>query len=436
MNIMVVGTGYVGLTSGSSFAELGHNVVCVDIDERKINQLRQGIMPFYEPGLQDIVVRNVKERRLFFTTSLSEAIKSASVIFIAVGTPSLPNGSVDLSYVEQVAIQIGKNLIDYKIIVNKSTVPVGTADLVERIIKENMTDKKVSFDMASVPEFLREGSAVKDIFNGDRIVIGANNLEVADILMKLHEKLNIPIQITDIRSAELIKYAANSFLAMKISFINEIANIADGVGADVIEVAKGIGSDKRIGNQFLNAGIGFGGACFPKDVKGLIEIAQKSGRTLPLLEEVIRINDNQYRSVINKLLSVYPDLTGKVITILGLAFKPNTDDMRDAVSISLVRSLFEVDPSLKINVYDPIALEAAKQVIKGNVEYCNSIEEAISNSDAILIVTEWDEIVEFDYKKNINLLNNPVIIDGRNCLDLSGGRIDGFIYRSIGRKPI
>lgn len=433
MNIVVVGTGYVGLTSGASFAELGNNIVCVDVNKDKIDNLNQGIIPIYEPGLKELIKRNVDNGRLSFTTNLPQALEKSEVVLIAVGTPSLSDGSVDMTYIKQVAKEIGRHINKSIVIVNKSTVPVGTADLVENIVLEHLSDRSISVEVASVPEFLKEGSAIHDIFHGDRIIIGAPSKRVTNMLIKLHEPFNIPIQITDVRSAELIKYAANSFLAMKISFINEIANIADQVGADVTEVAKGIGSDSRIGEKFLKAGIGFGGACFPKDTRGLIKMAEKAGHSFKLLEEVIRINDKQYEVVLKKLEGVYPDLNGKTIAILGLAFKPNTDDIRDAPSLSIIHALKTKYPNLTIKAYDPIVKNIDINIVKHVVDYCNSIEDAIEAADAAIIVTEWDEIVDFNVANYSEYMNSAVIIDGRNCLDISRLLDHEIDFYAIGR---
>ncbi|MEX2104011.1 MAG: UDP-glucose/GDP-mannose dehydrogenase family protein [Bacilli bacterium] len=434
MKIAIVGTGYVGLTSGVCFSELGNEVVCVDVNAEKINQLNCGIMPIYEPGIKELVIKNKENKRLRFTTNLKEAVNRSEIIIIAVGTPSLLDGNVDLSYIFAVANEIGSYINNYKVIVNKSTVPVGTADDVKRIIFNNLVDKKIDFDVASVPEFLKEGSAIKDFFQTERVIIGTESNKARDLLVKLHKPLNSSIQTTDIRSAELIKYAANSFLAMKISFINEIANLAELVGADIKEVARGIGSDSRIGNKFLNAGIGFGGACFPKDTKGLVKIAEQVGLEFSLLQEVIHINERQYNVILDKLKLVIPDLKGKKLAILGLSFKPNTDDMRDAPSISIIRELMIMEPSLTIRAYDPIAIESAKTAIKDNVQYFYTIEGALQDADACIILTEWEQITSFSLDRYKQLLTSPIIIDGRNCFDSEDMDKAGINYLSIGRQ--
>ncbi len=430
MKITMIGTGYVGLTSGVCYAEKGHVVTCVDVDEEKINQLNSGQCPIYEPGLKELINKNVPKGNLYFTSDIESAVKEADIIMIAVGTPALPDGSVNMAYVDEVAQQIGRAINNYKVVVNKSTVPVGSAERVYEIVKR-FSD--IPFDVASVPEFLKEGSAVKDVLSGERIVIGADTSKARDILIKVHEPFEIPIQVTDTRSAELIKYAANSFLAMKISFINEIANLAEKVGADVLEVAKGIGSDSRIGNKFLNAGIGFGGACFPKDTLGLINIADQVGHNFAIMKEVVSVNQKQYLRVIEKLQSVYPDLSGKTISILGLSFKPNTNDLREAPSIKIICDLIKLaNGNIEIKAYDPISMDEAKGELPDSVKYCSSVETVVEGSDAAVIITEWKEIVEQDWLKLSKLMKAAVIIDGRNCLDLN--EEDNVLYVGIGRK--
>ncbi|GIP60268.1 UDP-glucose dehydrogenase family protein [Paenibacillus woosongensis] len=430
MRIAMIGTGYVGLTTGVCYSEMGHSVICADIDEEKIRQLQQNHCPIYEPGLKELIIKNSSKGNLSFTTDIEAAVNFSDIIMIAVGTPSLPDGSVDMSFIDEVAHKIGQSIKDYKVIVNKSTVPVGSADRVRKIVQSYI---KTPFDVASVPEFLREGSAVKDVLNGERIVIGIDSEKAKDILIKVHEPFQIPIQVTDIRSAELIKYAANSFLAMKISFINEIANLAEKVGADVLEVAKGIGSDSRIGERFLNAGIGFGGACFPKDTLGIINIAEQVGHDFKIMKEVINVNRKQYMRIIEHLNAVYPNLYGKTVSILGLSFKPNTNDLREAPSIKIINDLVKnTNGNIRIRVYDPISMDEARGVLPEIVKYCYSVEEAIVDSDAAIIVTEWKEIVEQDWKNLSRIMKTAVIIDGRNCLE--GMDDDSITYLGIGRK--
>lgn len=435
MNIAVIGTGYVGLTSGVCFAELGNNVICVDIDEKKIDRINKGLMPIYEPGLEELVSSNKSKNRIFFTTDLKAAVQNSDIIIIAVGTPSLEDGDVDVSYVKSAAKEIAKYINNYKVIVNKSTVPVGTGELVKHIIKST-GGEQIYFDVASVPEFLREGTAVKDFFNSERIVIGTESERAKSFLVELHSPLNTFIHTTDIRSAELIKYAANSFLAMKISFINEIANLAETLGANINDIAKGIGSDSRIGKRFLAAGIGFGGACFPKDTNGLIKMAEKAGHDFKMMQEVVNVNSNQYKKMIEKLNMEIDNIQESSIAILGLSFKPNTDDIRDAPSIKLINDLITFYPGVKIRVYDPIAMPAVRDSIGEKVFYSENIEQAVANCDAALIVTEWNEIIEFGLERYKNLLKQPVIIDGRNCFDLINASNIGITYHSIGRKPV
>ncbi|WP_270406859.1 UDP-glucose dehydrogenase family protein [Paenibacillus timonensis] len=434
MKLAVIGTGYVGLTSGVCFAELGNEVTCVDIDEKKIEQLNSGVMPIYEPGIEEIVNRNRDLGKIRFTTDIRQAVKTSDIIIIAVGTPSLPDGKVDMSFVYTVAKQIGACMDSYKIIVNKSTVPVGTADAVRDIIRNHLVDKSIHFDVASVPEFLKEGSAIADFFHSDRVVIGVESAYAKEVLVELHKPLNTTLQVTNIRSAELIKYAANSFLAMKISFINEIANIAELAGADITEIAAGIGSDSRIGSKFLKAGIGFGGACFPKDTKGLLKIAENLGREFKLLQEVINVNEVQYKKLISKLEEEVDDLANQAITILGLSFKPNTDDIRDAPSLKIINELLRKYPTLQIRVYDPVAMNAAKQALGDSVYYCCSIEDAVRNSYAAIIVTEWEEFIAFGLESYKKLLKHPIIIDGRNCFSPVEAEQLNIVYRGIGRN--
>lgn len=433
MKLAVIGTGYVGLTSGVCFAELGNDVICVDIDSVKIEQLNRGKVPIYEPGMEGLVLKNYNLGRLKFTTDLQSAVEISDIIIIAVGTPALPDGNVDMTYVFTVAKQIGLYINCYKIIANKSTVPVGTADNVHDLIFQNMKDKRIEFDVASLPEFLKEGSAISDFFNPDRVVIGINSLKAKEALIELHNSLNTMIQITDIRSAELIKYAANSFLAMKISFINEIANIAELVGANINEIAAGIGSDSRIGDKFLKAGIGFGGACFPKDTKGLIKIADHLGLEFNILQEVVNVNEKQYKKIIFKLEEELGDLNYSSVAILGLSFKPNTDDIREAPSIKIINELLARYPHLNLKVYDPVAINPTRDEIGNKVEYCTSISNAVQDSNAAVIVTEWPDIVSFGLENYKGLLKQPIIIDGRNCYDPQEAIGLGIVYRSIGR---
>ena len=433
MNLSVVGTGYVGLVSGACFAELGNQVTCVDIDEEKVEGLRNGVMPIYEPGLEEIVEKNYENGNLDFTTSLAEGVKNSDIIFIAVGTPADENGGADLSAVEAVAKSIAENMKEYKIVVDKSTVPVGTGDWVEEFIAENQVHD-CDFDVVSCPEFLREGSAVSDTMNPDRVVIGSNDSKPAEILDELHQDFNAPILHTDRHSAEIIKYAANAFLATKISFINEIANICERAGGNVEEVAKGIGTDHRISDKFLRAGVGFGGACFPKDTKAIVKTAKQNCYDFKIVDSVVEVNELQKERMVNKLKNILPNLAKKTISVLGLSFKPNTDDMREAPSITVVKQLLASGADVK--AYDPIAMDEAKEIFDDNIEYCNGAYDAIEDTEAVLLVTEWSEFQNLDLAKVKRLLNKPIFIDGRNCYDLEEMGEAGFIYHSVGRPSI
>ncbi|GAA0486589.1 UDP-glucose 6-dehydrogenase UglF [Salinibacillus aidingensis] len=432
MNIAVVGTGYVGLVTGVTLSEIGHHVTCVDIDEEKVAKIKMGISPIYEPGLDELMQKNMDANRLDFTTNHQDAFKSADVIYIAVGTPEKEDGSADLSFVKNVAVQIAETVTNDVIVVTKSTVPVGTNDRLRDLLNKNL-DNNVKIEVVSNPEFLREGSAIKDSFEGDRIVIGSDSEEAAATLEKINEPFGVPIYKTDIRSAEMIKYASNAFLATKISFINEIANICDRVGANVEDVAKGMGQDKRIGPQFLNAGIGYGGSCFPKDTKALIQIAGNVEYDFKLLKGVVDVNKQQQSLLLDKLNERVGSIEGKKIAVLGLAFKPNTDDMREAASIIVTEKLIE--QGAEVVAYDRIAMENAKTILNSNVEYADRLEDAIGDSDAALILTEWDEI------KKINLdifkaMKYPLVIDGRNVFSLDQMKECGVEYHSVGRPAV
>ncbi len=433
MNLTVVGTGYVGLVSGTCFADVGHDVICVDIDQEKIEGLKQGIMPIYEPDLEEVVKKNYKNGNLEFTTSLAKGVKESDIIFIGVGTPSTEEGGADLSAVKAVAEGIAQNINSYKVVVDKSTVPVGTGDWVEEFI-ENNKEEDYDFDVVSCPEFLREGSAVSDTMNPDRIVIGANSKKAAEILDRLHQPFGAPILHTDRYSAEMIKYTANAFLATKISFINEIANICERTGANVEEVAKGIGLDHRISDKFLRAGVGYGGACFPKDTKAIIKTAKEYDYDFKVVSVVEEVNRLQKRTLVEKLQEVIPDLEGRTISLLGLAFKPNTDDMREAPSRVVVKEL--LDLGAKVKAYDPIAMDEAKEIFGESITYCDDVYDTITDTDALILVTEWAEFKELDLGRVKNLLNNPIFIDGRNCYQLQEMKELGFIYYSVGRPAI
>ncbi|MFH1540658.1 MAG: UDP-glucose/GDP-mannose dehydrogenase family protein [Elusimicrobiota bacterium] len=429
MKLSVIGTGYVGLTTGVCLADIGHSVICVDNDNAKIALLKKNKSPIYEPQLEEILKKNVQNKRLSFSTNIKEAVIKSDVIFICVGTPPREDGSADLSYIENVASEIAKNMSSYKLIVDKSTVPVDTGEKVEMTIKRNLK-KNIPFDIASNPEFLREGSAVYDTFNPDRIVIGVSSEKAEKILREIYKPLKTKILVTDIKSAEIIKHASNSFLATKISFINAVANICERCGADVEKVAEGIGLDKRIGAAFLDAGIGFGGFCFPKDLEAFLWISKKLGYEFDLLKNVREINEYQKHSFIKKIEDALWIVKGKTIGILGLAFKPNTDDMRFAPSIDIINAL--QNEGAKIKVFDPKATEKAKEVLK-NVVYCDNPYEVAKNSDCLAILTEWEEIKKIDLEKIKKLLKHPIIIDGRNIFNPKKMEKLGFIYRGVGR---
>ncbi len=432
MNICVIGTGYVGLVSGTCFSEIGNKVTCIDLDEGKIERLKQGIIPIYEPGLKELVLKNIEEERLQFSTNLAEGMKDAEVVIIAVGTPQAPSGEANLEYVENVAVSIGENLNGYKVIVTKSTVPVGTGQRVKSIISE-YSHGKFEFDVASNPEFLREGSAVYDTMNMDRAVIGVESKRAEEVLTKLHEPFNTEVVVTNVETSEMIKYASNAFLATKISFINEIANLSEHFGADVTKVAEGMGLDKRIGKHFLQAGIGYGGSCFPKDTSALIHIGREVGEDLSILKAVEEVNGKQRMRIADKVNEVYPDLEGKKLAVLGLAFKPNTDDMRYAPSIDLIP--YFKNKGAEVIAYDPIAYENAAKEIEG-LQYSTDLYETVKDSDAVIILTEWDEVKKMDLSKVKELVNEPIIIDGRNIYKLDDMKNSGFYYASIGRPTI
>lgn len=434
MKIAVVGTGYVGLVTGTCFAELGNDVICLDIDENKIARLKKGEIPIYEPGLEELVLRNQKEGRLNFSTDAKTAIEWAEIIFSAVGTPPDKDHRADLSAVKAVARTVGQNLNGYKVFVNKSTVPVGTSHMVKDIIKENLKTP-MDFDVVDNPEFLREGSAVKDFLNPDRIVCGVESERAKEYMEKLYQPLvraGRPLLFTDIHSAEVIKYASNSFLATKISFINEVANFCELVGADVTQVAKGMGLDDRIGPRFLHAGIGYGGSCFPKDVQAFIQTGRDSGYEFKILEQVERVNEEQKLKIVNKILKEIPDLNGKTIAVWGLAFKPKTDDMREASSLSIIPKLLE--KGAKVRAFDPVAAENAKKILgTTNIEYFSSPFDAASGADILVLVTEWDEFRALDLQKLKSSMKDAYIFDGRNVYDPEEMKKLGFKYFSIGR---
>ena len=434
MNICVIGTGYVGLVTGVIFADMGNDVVCVDKVAAKIDGLNQGIMPIYEPGLEEMVGRNVADGRLQFTTDLDSAVQKAEIVFIAVGTPPKADGSTDLSYVEGAAKGIARALNRYKVIVNKSTVPVGTGNFVREVIEMNKR-RSVDFDVVSNPEFLREGSAITDTLVPDRIVIGAPSKIVAMRLLELYAPLERPMIVTDVASAEMIKYASNAFLATKISFANAIANICEEAGADVTQVVKGMGLDARIGSAFLNAGLGYGGSCFPKDTRSLLHTAQSYGCEFPLLAATIETNEQQPKRFIAKIHDALggESLKGKTVGILGLAFKANTDDMREAKSLDVIADLLASGATVK--AYDPIAMENTKPVFP-HITYGANAYEVATGADALVIVTEWNEFKNLNFERLSALMARPLILDGRNLYDPERLRRMGFEYHSIGRAPM
>jgi UDPglucose 6-dehydrogenase len=429
MKVCMIGTGYVGLVSGTCFADIGHEVVCVDNDKQKIDILKKGGIPIYEPGLDELMKKNVDAGRLSFTTDTHDAVDKSVFVFIAVGTPPKDNGEPDLSSIEQVAIEIGAAMRDYKIIVEKSTVPVQTGRWVRTVV-ERFSRHSKDFDVASNPEFLREGSAINDFLHPDRVVLGVESDRAAEKLLELYKPIDAPKIVTDIASAELIKHASNSFLSTKISFVNALSVICEKSGADVLKVAEGMGLDKRIGRDFLNAGAGFGGFCFPKDLKAFIGISAKMGYDFRLLKEVESINEEQMLSVVKKTESCLWNLRDKRIGVLGLAFKPNTDDMRYAPSITIIKELQKEGASVK--AYDPVAMERAKMVMP-DIEYCSGPYDVAEDVDAIVLVTEWDEFTKLDLHKVKDAMRQPVFIDGRNVFDPQEMQKLGFIYRGIGR---
>jgi UDPglucose 6-dehydrogenase len=431
--VCVIGTGYVGLVTGAVFADLGNDVVCVDKDEAKVEMLRRGEMPIYEPGLEEMVRRNMEDGRITFTSDTAEAVRRSMVVFICVGTPPREDGSTDLSYVESAAKDIAAALDRYKIIVNKSTVPVGTGDFVRRVVEQNKR-RNVDFDVVSNPEFLKEGSAISDSLFPDRIVIGAPSQNVAMALLELYAPIERPMLITDVLSAELIKYASNAFLATKISFINCMANICEQVGADVTLVSKGMGADSRIGKEFLHAGLGYGGSCFPKDTLSLIHTAERLGEPFGILKEVVAANDRRTPRFVSRVMKELGNASGKRIGVLGLAFKPNTDDMREAKSVEVIHELHKA--GARIIAYDPISMENAKPMLPADVEYAKNAYEVANGADALVIMTEWNEFKLLNLEKVRDMMRAPVIFDGRNIYATDRMERLGFTYLSIGRKTV
>ncbi len=438
MKIVVVGTGYVGLVTGTCFAEVGIEVTCVDIDQRKINNLLEGIMPIYEPGLEEMVLRNVAKGRLHFSTSLKESIQGAEVAFIAVGTPPGEDGSADLKYVLGVAKEIGQHMQDYLVVVTKSTVPVGTSIKVKNAVSEALKARgsALRFDVASNPEFLKEGAAIEDFLKPDRIVVGTESERAEELIRKLYKPFVMnghPILFMDIASAEMTKYAANSMLATKISFMNDIANLCEIMGADVNLVRKGIGSDARIGNKFIYPGVGYGGSCFPKDVKALIRTAKEQGYRMRILESVEEVNESQKHVLSNKVIAHFGEsLKGKTFGVWGLSFKPKTDDMREAPSVVIINNLLE--RGAKVKAYDPVAMHEAKHQLGDTIAYCKDPYEALIDVDAMLLVTEWPEFRLPNFEVMKRLMKGTAIFDGRNQYDAKEVREHGFTYYSIGVK--
>lgn len=462
MRVCVIGTGYVGLVTGACLAHVGHHVICVDNNEEKVKLMKSGQSPIFEPGLSEIMQSASQSGNLEFTSDIGAGVTHGDILFIAVGTPPLPTGESDTRYVEAVARGIGANLNSgYKVIVNKSTVPIGSGDWVRRIVLDGITERQenlntdspggeeaakligAKFDVVSNPEFLREGSAIYDTFNPDRIVLGSNSQKALDMMQELYQPIiqrkygedqslpTVPVVITDLNSAEMIKYAANAFLATKISFINEVANICDRVGADVVQVAKGIGLDSRIGNKFLQSGIGWGGSCFPKDVSALIHTANDYGYDAKLMKSAVEVNQHQRLIVIEKLQHELKILKGKVVGLLGLTFKPDTDDMRDAPSLNIIESLNRL--GTKVKAYDPIVSQTGIRHGFSGVIVETDAERLADGCDALLLVTEWQQFRNLNYEKMAKLMSHPVIIDGRNFLDREALQKAGFRYVGIGR---
>jgi len=432
MNIAIIGSGYVGLITGACFAEFGISVTCVDNDEKKIQLMRKGEVPFYEPGLEELLRRNLKAGRLHFTSDLAEAVDNSLVIFIAVGTPPRGDGSAEMKYVEGVAREIARHIKSYKVIVTKSTVPVGTGERIKKIISKNLKEN-IDFDVASNPEFLREGAGIEDFMRPNRIVIGASSAQAIAIMKDLYRPLYLietPIVITDVKTAELIKYASNAFLAVKVSFINEMANLCEGVGADVQVVAKGMGLDRRIGPKFLHAGPGYGGSCFPKDTLALLQIGKENNIDLGIIKATVKANELQKEKAAGKIINTFPQIKGKTICILGLSFKPNTNDLRDAPAIFIINRLLKA--GARIRVYDPVAMEDAKQILS-KITYCKDVYDAVKGSDAVVIVTEWNQFRNLDLVKIKKLAKGNFFFDLRNIYEPDRLRKMGYKYYSVGR---
>jgi UDPglucose 6-dehydrogenase len=430
-NICVIGVGYVGLVTGACLADLGNRVVCLNRNRQKSDNLKKGILPIYEPGLEEIVRRNTEAGRLSFTTSYDEAIQEVEFVFIAVGTPSGDGGEADLAHVEAAATDVARRINQPIVIVNKSTVPIGTGDWVADIVRAAMPDSNIPFWVVSNPEFLREGSGVYDCMNPDRVVLGSTNREAAERVSELYYPLHAEVIITDLRTAEMIKYASNAFLATKISFINEIANVCEALGADVKEVARGMGTDSRISPQFLMAGIGWGGSCFPKDVRALAHMAATHGTHPQMLRAVMEINYDQRKRFVTKLRHILGGFRGKTVGVLGLSFKPNTDDMRDAPATEIIHLLLY--EGAKVKAYDPEAMENAEHILGDSIVYCKDPYEVAERADALMLVAEWNEFKQLDMERIRGLMRQPVLMDGRNVYDPPRMRELGFTYQGMGR---
>lgn len=432
MNIAIIGTGYVGLITGACFAEFGFNVTCVDNDEKKITQLRKGEVPFYEPGLEELLHNNIKAKRIRFTSNIAKAVESSLIIFIAVGTPPRGDGSADMKHVEGVAREISKHINGYKVIVTKSTVPVGTGERLKKIISRHLKEN-IDFDIASNPEFLREGAGIEDFMRPNRVVIGTSSDRAATIMKDLYKPLNlieVPLVMTEIKTAELIKYASNAFLATKVAFINELSELCESVGANVQTIAKAMGLDKRIGPKYLHVGPGYGGSCFPKDTLAILQIAKKYDVELGIIKSVIKANEDQKEKAVKKIKTSMGKVKGKTICILGLSFKPNTNDIREAPSIFIIEKLLKAGASIR--AFDPVAMKDAKSVLS-NITYCKDTYSAIKGSDAVVIVTEWNQFRNLDLKKIKRILKGDLFFDLRNIYDPEKARNAGLKYFSIGR---
>ncbi len=439
MNVAIVGTGYVGLVSGACFAEMGVNVTCVDIDEKKIERLKQGIIPIYEPGLKPIVLRNIEAERLHFTTDLPSILNAMDIVFIAVGTPSDENGSADLKYVFEVANTIADNLSNYILIVTKSTVPVGTTHKVKALIRQRLDERglhNLDFDIASNPEFLKEGAAIDDFMSPDRVVVGVETEKAKELMTRLYRPFvlnNFRVIFMDILSSEMTKYASNAMLATRISFMNDIANLCERVGADVNMVRRGMGSDSRIGKSFLYAGCGYGGSCFPKDIRAIIKIGEDVGYEMKLLKAVEAVNNTQKNILFRKFSEYFDgDIRGKLVAVWGLSFKPETDDMRDAPSLTLIRSL--LDAGVEVHAYDPAAMDEAKKYLGDSIYYASDIYDAANNADALIVPTEWKEFRLPNWSILKKIMRGSLVVDGRNIYNRNELSSYGFEYRGIGQK--